>query len=349
MKVMHFHYGRDGGAERFFVQFANALARRNIPQHAMIRTERPWREAMDPAIGVTEGVWRRRTLGRWFYEYRRRKVIDAFVPDVMMSWLTRGARSMPGLPHFLRVARMGDYPGELGYFRNIDIIVCNTPDIVRHVKSMGWKKQCETISNFTEMGPTIAIRRETIDTPQNAFVVAAAGRFVPRKGFDTLVAALSHLPGAILWLIGEGEEKGALESQAAKLGVADRIRWAGWQRDPKSFFAAADAVVMPSTHEPLGNVILEAWAAGVPVVASRSEGPLWLIDDAKNGRLFDIGDAAGLADALNAVKADPDHARSLAAGGAATLQKTFSEEAVCSDYLELFKEGLREKSRQSRS
>jgi glycosyltransferase involved in cell wall biosynthesis len=349
MKIMHFHYGRDGGAERFFVQFANALARRDIAQTAIIRPERAWRAALDPHISVMEGVWRRRTLGRWFFERRRRKLIDAFAPDVMMSWLTRGARSMPDLPQYLRVARMGDYPGQLGYFRNVDIIVCNTPDIVRHVQSMGWSKRCETISNFTETGETVPVRRETLQTPEKAFVIAAAGRFVQRKGFGTLIAALPRLPAAILWLIGEGEEKQALEGQAAKLGVADRIRWAGWQSDPKSFFAAADAVVMPSTHEPLGNVILEAWAANAPVVASRSEGPLWLIKQGENGLLFDIGDATGLADALSTLQAEPDYGRKLVAGGQTTLAATFSEDAVCSDYLELFREGLREKSRQSRS
>lgn len=343
---MHFHFGRDGGAERFFVQLANGLARRGTAQSAIIRPDRPWRGALDAGIEVQEGVWRRRTLGRWLFERRRQKLIDAFQPDVFLSWLTRGARSMPDLPQYLRVARMGDYPGQLGYFRNVDIIVCNTPDIVRHVKAMGWPGRCETVSNFTEIERVAPVGRATLQTPESAFVIAAAGRFVRRKGFHTLLDALSRTPDAILWLLGDGEEKAALESQAARLDVAHRVRWVGWQDDPKSFFAAADALVMPSLHEPLGNVVLEGWAAGVPVVASRSEGPLWLIEDGADGLLFDIEDAPGLADAIGKLRSEPGLARKLAQGGAATLKATFSEDAVCAAYLELFEDGLREKARQ---
>ncbi|EBU7498208.1 glycosyltransferase, partial [Salmonella enterica subsp. enterica serovar Typhi] len=95
--------------------------------------------------------------------------------------------------------------------------------------------------------------------------------------------------------------------------------------------------VMPSSHEPLGNVIFEAWAQGVPVVSSRSEGPSWFMQDGENGLMVDIDDVAGYARAINQLIADKQLAKSIGVKGQATLVGQFSEEAVCNAYVELFK------------
>ncbi len=124
---------------------------------------------------------------------------------------------------------------------------------------------------------------------------------------------------------------------AADLGITDRVRFLGWQKDTRPFVAAADIFVMPSNHEPLGNVILEAWAQHKPVVSSRSEGPSWFMREGENGLFAEIGDADSFAKAIERLINDPVLAAKVAEGGNATLISQFSEDAVADAYLELFK------------
>jgi glycosyltransferase involved in cell wall biosynthesis len=168
---------------------------------------------------------------------------------------------------------------------------------------------------------------------------------VKRKGFHTLIEAVSAVKNAHLWLLGDGEERENLERLAAELGVTDRLHFAGWQPDPRAHIAAADVFVMPSSHEPLGNVILEAWAMGKPVVSTKSEGPLWMMRDGEDGLLCDIGDVAGLAAALQRLSSDPGLREKLALGGANTLQTRFSQSAITEAYLALFKGSNSDQSR----
>ena len=77
-----------------------------------------------------------------------------------------------------------------------------------------------------------------------------------------------------LVVLGDGNLRSSLEEQARQLGAAERIPWAGWQHDPAPWFSIADMVVFPSRdEETLGNVILEAWAYGKPLVASAFAAP----------------------------------------------------------------------------
>src|SRR5690606_29653952 len=160
----------------------------------------------------------------------------------------------------------------------------------RHVREMGWTRGVEVISNFTETAPAVPVARGVLDTPKDAYVVSSMGRFVPRKGFDVLIRVLAERTDIFLWLIGGGEEEQNLKALAAEFGVADRVRSAGWQKDPLPFIAASNCFAMASSHEPLGNVVLEAWGQGVPVVSTRSEGPEWFMREEKNGLLVEIGD-----------------------------------------------------------
>ncbi len=336
MKVIHLHFGKDGGAERFFVHLLGALAARNVRQTAFIRPGRRWRPSIDPRVQIVEGTFQRISISRFFLAAKLRRLMRQDPPDVLMAWMPRASRFMPRWSGGLRVARLGDYPPRLDYFREIDTLVCNTPGIAQHVVKLGWTRPVHVISNFTPTRIAPPIDRHLLNTPPNAFVVVAVGRFVRRKGFHTLIDALPHCPDTILWIVGDGEERENLQAQAATLGVLDRIRWTGWQNDALPYIAAADAFAMPSLHEPLGNVILEAWAAGKPVVSSLSEGPSWMMRDGVDGLLHPIGDTPALAAALQRLRLDPQLRTSLATGGRATLDARFSEESIASAYLRLF-------------
>jgi len=333
---MHFHFGKDGGAERFFVHLVNALARRGVTQKVVIRPKRIWRKEIEPAAEITESHFRDASLDRILLPLRVKRTARRWQPDALFAWMPRAARLVPRYDGCIRIARLGDYPTRLDRFRNIDVLVCNTPGIGEHVKAMGWQRRVEVITNFTDSEQVAPVDRRVLDTPDDVPLISTMGRFVPRKGFDVLIRAVAQMKDTHLWILGDGELAGSLRELARQLGVEHRVRFAGWQADPRPFVAASDAFAMASSHEPLGNVILEAWAQRVPVVSTRSEGPLWFLRDGQNGLFADIGDDEGFADAFARIFESPALAGTLIAGGERTLAERFSEDAIASTYLRLF-------------
>jgi glycosyltransferase involved in cell wall biosynthesis len=111
--------------------------------------------------------------------------------------------------------------------------------------------------------------RARLGLPADAFVVGGVGRLVPGKRFDVLVRAVAALPGARLLLAGHGPERAALRALAARLGAADRVRLLGEcdpQRSIPALLFAMDAFVSTSREEAFGLAVVEALAAGLPVL-----------------------------------------------------------------------------------
>ncbi len=337
MKVMHYHLGKDGGAERFFVHLVNALARRGVEQTAVIRPNRLWRKKIDGVCGIIESNFRNFSPDRLLLPMKVMRMARQEQPNALMSWATRPSRLMPNYKGCIKLSRLGDYPTKLDYFKNTDILVCNTPGIGEHVRALGWTRGVEVISNFTSTQQIAPVSRASLDTPDGVPVVMSMGRFVKRKGFHTLIDAVATLPGVYLWLAGDGEERESLEAQVDARGMRERVRFIGWQDDTRAYVSAADIFVMPSSHEPLGNVILEAWAQKKPVVSSKSEGPLWFMRDGENGLLAEIGQEESFASAIANLLNDKALTQRVAGGGYETLMNQFSEDAVASAYMELFK------------
>lgn len=337
MKVMHYHFGKDGGAERFFVHLVRSLAERGVEQTAFIRPDRIWRKDIETSARLIESNFRNLSLDRLLLPMKAAQLARNEKPDALFAWMPRASRLMPNYKGCIKISRLGDYPLRLDYFKNTDCLVCNTPGIAVHVREkLGWTRQVEVISNFTNTERVPPVSRASLDTPDDAFVVMSMGRFVPRKGFHTLIDAIAKVPDAYLWLVGTGEQMENLTKQAAERGIAGRVRFAGWQKDTRPFLAAADAFVMASSHEPLGNVVLEAWAQGTPVISSRSEGPTWFMRDGVNGLMVDIGDVDGFASAIERIANDPELGLRLATEGDATLQAQFSRKAITDAYMALF-------------
>jgi glycosyltransferase involved in cell wall biosynthesis len=115
---------------------------------------------------------------------------------------------------------------------------------------------------------------------------------------------------------------------AAELGIAERTRFTGWLDETMHYVAASDVFVMPSRHEPLGNVILESWHAGIPTVTTRSEGPIWFVADGKDALMCAIDDVDGMAAAIVRIRDDPVLAHSLVENGRAKLAAAFTKERV---------------------
>ncbi|MDA8232149.1 MAG: glycosyltransferase [Magnetospirillum sp.] len=326
-----------GGAEAFFERLALALARAGLPQRVLIRAN-PKRAGMLRAGGVDVmelpfgGALD--LLTRWGF---RRAVAD-FHPDVVLTWMSRATRFCPPpsrrLGRFVRVGRLGGYY-DLKYYRHCDHLIGNTRDICDWIVAQGWApERVHHVPNFVDEEAQEALPRQTFGTPADAPLVLALGRLHPNKAFDVLITAIAVVPGPHLWIAGEGPLQTELEGLAARLGVSDRVHFLGWRDDVPALFASADIFVCPSRHEPLGNVVIEAWAQGVPVIAAASQGPSQLIEDNVDGVLVPVDDAAALAIALRRMMFERGLAENIAAAGRKTYEARFTEAAVVARYLE---------------
>jgi len=163
--------------------------------------------------------------------------------------------------------------------------------------------------------PTRGVARARLRLPDDAFVVVGLGRFVPVKGFDVLITALPTLAAAVpstcVLLVGDGPERVALEAQAGRLGVRDRLRFTGVTPDIAVCLAAADVLAAPSRNEGMGRALVEGMALGLPVVGSEVGGIPAVIAP---------GDAAALAEALMELGRDAALCAKLGAAAAARAE-----------------------------
>jgi len=340
MRVLQAMAGaRRGGAEEFFMRLTRAFATRGVDQKVVIRSHADRRATFARDKVVAEEL----PFGGWF---DRRTVpelaslMDRFRPDIVLSWMNRATRAVARARssysgRLIHVARLGGYY-DLKYYAGCDHLVGNTPDIVAHITGQGWPaERAHYLPNFVDAVPAPPIARAVLDTPQDATLLLALGRLHRNKAFDVLIDALVDLPDHWLWLAGSGPEEGALQSRAAAAGVVERIRFLGWRDDIAALLAAADILVCPSRHEPLGNVVIEGWAHRVPVVACASQGPSQLITDGVDGLLVPINDARSLAVALRQV-GDQELASALTSAGEAAYRQDYTEDAVVDRYLKFF-------------
>ncbi|MFQ5350273.1 MAG: glycosyltransferase family 4 protein [Thermoanaerobaculia bacterium] len=175
--------------------------------------------------------------------------------------------------------------------------------------------------------------------------VLYAGRLRTRKAVAVLVEAFARVhqraPGARLRLLGDGEQRPALEEQVRRLELSDVVRFEGavpHGRMPE-LYAAADIFCLPSLYEGFPLAILEAMAAGLPVVATRVAGNPEAVDDGVHGRLVEAEDAAGLAAALLDLIADEESRHRMGRQARQRIEEEFSIERIGAAYRELW-EGL---------
>ncbi len=330
MRVAHVMAGAaEGGAEGFFERLVLAQHRQGLDVLAVIRrnTDRAARLAAGGLAPVELGFGGPLDLltGR-----RLRAALDGFRPQVVVAWMNRAARfarsASRGKPWTL-VGRLGGQY-DLRYYRGCDILVANTRGLCDWIAGQGWpRERLKHLPNFAD--DLLGAEPASLQRPPGSRVLLAMGRLHPNKDFPTLLRAMALLPRkAHLVLAGEGPERGALQSLARELGVAERVSFLGWRRDVGALLAASEMLIVPSRIEPLGNVVLEGFSAARPVVASAAEGPRELIEEGRTGLLVPIGDHAALARAIGSLLADPARAAAIGAAGRAEFAAHHAEAPV---------------------
>lgn len=347
-KSLHVIGGKgSGGAERFAVRLINALARRGEPVAAVTVAGGEVARTIHP--GITQ--FHAPMLGSWdrWSRWKTNRAIREFQPDVVQTYMGRATRivHLPrgGLP--VHLARLGGFYNLKGY-RHAHAWVGNTRGIRDYLVKHGLPESRVThLGNFADTPARLSA--ETLHDLRTQLgladcrIVLGLGRFHPNKGWADLLHAFARLPEQTngtplhLLMVGDGPLHGELTKLAGTLDITTRVHWAGWQPDPAPFYQLADVFVCASVHEPLGNVILEAWANRTLVVSTRAQGPLELLREGENGLLAPLGDPAGLAGVLlRALNLAPDERDAMIAAGAHEIDLHYSEAAIVDAYVDLY-------------
>jgi glycosyltransferase involved in cell wall biosynthesis len=171
-------------------------------------------------------------------------------------------------------------------------------------------------------------------------VVGAAGRLSPEKGFDVLVAAaervLREQPSVGFVLFGEGPERARLQQQINAAGLGQSFILAGFRADLDRFLPHFDVLALPSYTEGMPNVVLEAFAAGVPVVATAVGGTPEVVEDGVSGYLVPSGDAETMAERLGEALDNADELPDMGRKGRLCVQEKFGFATQAEMYRDLF-------------
>jgi glycosyltransferase involved in cell wall biosynthesis len=195
------------------------------------------------------------------------------------------------------------------------------------------------------------LSREALGLARDALVVGAVARFDPVKGLDVLLDAFARarrlVPEASLLLIGDGEGGRRLRAQAARLGVEDRVVFAGAIEDAVRCLPAVDLFVSASHGEGLPLSMLEAMACGLPVVATRVPGHVDAVEDAVTGLL--VPPAPGvLGDAVALLARDPARRAAMGAAGRKRVERLFTAGRMAAEVAALYRRAGTGSSRMGR-
>lgn len=222
-------------------------------------------------------------------------------------------------------------------------------DLKRHMVSEGLPaSRIEVVHNGIEVGPppdrhaATSLRRELGLSPED-IVLGTVARLDPVKHLQALVEAVDiarkrALPVVAL-VVGDGPERGRLESEARSTSHGRGIHFLGHRDDARRYLQAMDIYVNSSVSEGISLTILEAMAAGLPIIATAVGGTPEIVDDAV-GRLVPSRDAGALADAIGSLAAQPEIRASLGEMARARVLERFTIDAMVNRYLDLYQAAL---------
>lgn len=275
---------------------------------------------------------------------------DGCLSSVALAAKLAGYRRVVTTEHLPMIDRKYKrFPVKLLFSEAVDRIIVPsfaTREYVVRLHHMPYEKTTVLPYGIEEPPPVTTeieaeIRART-DTPHGMLTLGIVGRLHPRKGHRHLFDALSRLasrrelPELRLWVIGEGEDRDALARYVEEKALGGMVRFVGPRGDAASLMRLLDLLVVPSLMETTPFVILEAMAAGRPIVASRIYGIPEMIEDGQSGYLVDPESSSQLADALLPLLRDPDRRRRFGSRGRQRYEEIFSAERMARKTEEIY-------------
>jgi glycosyltransferase involved in cell wall biosynthesis len=258
------------------------------------------------------------------------------------------------VPAVLGTVQVGGYepPDQAAYWqlralaRGVNRYLAVSRDIARElVERLGWPAEKIEVSYNA-----VDLRRVEVEAPPGLREQLGAGEAHPlvltparldaQKGHRTLFEAIAQVPDAVFVLAGEGPEREPLEALAAQLGIGERVRFLGRREDVPHLLAACDVFALPSLYEGSSLAVLEAMAAGAPVVSSAIGGTDELVEDGSSGLLVPPGDSAALAAALRRMLGDPELRKELAARARERVERDLTRERMAARVTGVYRELL---------
>jgi glycosyltransferase involved in cell wall biosynthesis len=304
-----------GGAERCLVHLATRIDRtRFAPVVYSIRPRPP--EGRDSLVGelAAAGVEvrfadiRSKWQSPWMVGNLTR-LLRRQRPQIVQNFLYHAnvvgtlAAHAAGVPHALMGIRVADPRRMRSWLerrlaRDVARIVCVSQSVADFCRARHFPSdKLEVIPNgvdanrFADVTP---LDLAEMGMPHGRKAILFIGRLHVQKELHELIAAaprmLDQLPEHDLVIAGEGPQQDALRRLASELEIASRVHFAGWRADVPALLAAAEMLVLPSRWEGMPNVVLEAMAAGKPVVATRAEGVVELLGELANEQTVAVGD-----------------------------------------------------------
>jgi glycosyltransferase involved in cell wall biosynthesis len=349
-----------GGSQRTLVNLAGALPRdRFTAILAAGRTDGPARDWLANHVPLVDlnAPRLRWTLAPLRVRVLRERphVLFSSMPDanVVAFFAVAGLRSRPGL--ILREANSHRHRGDLGWLRRkligwaysrADAVVALSEGVREElVEDCALNpERTVTIHNPVDVAGIAAATKVVKDSIQevssNGPLIVGCGRLHWQKGFDLLIKAFANLDDVKtrLVILGEGPERDALEALARSRGVADRVLMPGFESHPEKWLAQAALFVLPSRWEGFGHVLVEALAAGVPVVSARApHGPADILDDGETGLMVPTGNAEALGAAIDRLLLDKGLRGRLVEAGRKTAER-FSLSVIAGRYGDLIED-----------
>ena len=340
------------GVEVFAIDAILALRERDVGQFVLCRSHdnflKPFCCAGIPVETFDFNKWT-----KWFARRRVprevRRVVRSHAPDVVHAWGGSSAGFLPSRvgvpslgwdvsPNARKIYTIFDY---YKYYGFCDYYMGVNPGIIERLKEQTGRPDCVFLGHtFGTLEDDMPLSREEFGIPADKPVILMLARMFPKKGVDILLCAACEVD-AFLLLAGDGPDLESYKKLARDLGIDSRVCFAGWRTDRAALLELADALAIPSRQESFARVMPEAWSKGVPVVATRADGPRKYIKHGVNGMLSDIDDVAGLTQNLRRVLEDTTLREKLIEGGKHTYETQFTKGVVIDNLLKTYREIIR--------
>jgi len=325
-----------GGAERAAVQILNGLDPNRWDRSMFLfAREGPYLAEVDAAVRIASADsvsrWGRWRALRSFIARERPEIVMAFLSYFSVLTAARAAATGARVVFNLQTPMSAfltdaDYHWRRGWHKKAfsavtrtgyaaaDLIVATSHGVARDLTSAFGidPQQIRVLANPVDLDRVRAAAAEPIDErvlpPGDAPLIVAAGRLAEAKNYplmiDAFAAVRQHVP-ARLCILGQGELEGDLRALIAARGLSDAVTLAGFQSNPWKYIARAQLFLLTSRYEGFGNVLIEAMACGVPVVATASAGTRDIVDHQVDGMLVDVHSPTAVAASVIAIVESP--------------------------------------------